>query len=267
MRLTTTIVDDMDLGIAPVNFRSDPVKRTAVGKSLLGLVHFLWPLGEQLKTITAYYENLTYDQAKRLITALARPSIANRVLQFDPDGEVFFVPGKVSMRLSVQQGRVNLQVETVSRLFKNGLPVYPSQPVFEEPDVTGDYAESDVCIPGWIMPTSYNALAQLPEGRLGGYYAVHKGKLYLISGYENYDDVPDWSSTDVLEYDPATDTWSYKEPLTIGVQAAHFTSAASVDDWIYIHDDSDDIFICYNPDTGVTESLTPCPAGIYDQPL
>ena len=117
MTLNTTIVDDMDLGLAPNNVRTDPVRRSAVGRGLLGLVHFLWPIGERVKNLTLYYPGLQADEARRLITAVARPGRYNRTLQFDKDGPIFFIPSKVDMKLSWAQGYCDVTITTISRRF------------------------------------------------------------------------------------------------------------------------------------------------------
>lgn len=117
MTLTTTIVDDMDLGVAPTNFRADPVKRTAIGRGILGHVHFMWPIGERLRNLTVYYDKLPREHARRLITALGPSSPYNRTLQLHPDGPTWFIPGKVTINASFQGGYVTLQVQTIGRRF------------------------------------------------------------------------------------------------------------------------------------------------------
>ncbi len=124
------------------------------------------------------------------------------------------------------------------------------------------------CEPGWIYPGDLSAPAQLPSGQATGYYVVHKGRLYIISG-----GAEGWElSTTVRVYDPATDTWGTAPDLAEPVACFYPTQAVSLGDWIYVHDDNDMLFYRYNPDTGVTQTLTPSnepwPApGIYDSGL
>lgn len=117
MTLTTTIVDDMDLGVAPTNFRADPVKRTAVGRGILGHVHFLWPIGERLRTLTIYYDNLTLEHARRILAALGPSRPYNHVLQLNPEGPLWFIPGKVTLNATFSGGYVTLRIETIGRRF------------------------------------------------------------------------------------------------------------------------------------------------------
>jgi hypothetical protein len=119
MTLSTTIVDDMDLGIAPFNVRADPVKRTAVGRGLLGLVHFLWPIGERMKMLTIFYDGLRAEEAKRLVTAMGRPGLYNRTLAFSSDGPTYFIPSKVSLRLSMSRGYCTVTIDTIARRFED----------------------------------------------------------------------------------------------------------------------------------------------------
>jgi hypothetical protein len=117
MQLTTTIVDDMDLELAPFNFRADPVKRTAVGRGLLGHVHFMWPVGERMQRLSLYYGNLTIEQARRLVTALGKPGRYNRTIAFDHDGPLYFIPSNVSLRVVISRGVATVTVETIARRF------------------------------------------------------------------------------------------------------------------------------------------------------
>ena len=119
--------------------------------------------------------------------------------------------------------------------------------------------------PVWSMPGDEAAPAQLPIDKQGGYYVIHKDRLLLIAGYS--EGWTEWTNTQVLAYDFEADTWEELAPLSRGIQAFYPTAAASIGDWVYVHDDYDDVFLRYNPDTGVTEELTHCPGGIYDQPI
>ena len=118
MILASTIVDDMDLGIAPVNYRADPVKRSAVGRGLLGQVHFVWPFAtERIKTLTLFYEQLQPEQARRLVTVFGKPVGMNRTLRFTFHGPEFWIPGKVTLRLNWNDGLCDVTIETIARRF------------------------------------------------------------------------------------------------------------------------------------------------------
>lgn len=120
MRLTTTVVDGMDIQIAPNNFRADPVDWSTVGKSLFGRVHFLWRAGEHVKLLTLYYDDLTREQALRLLSALGPRTVHNKVLSFDENGELYSVPGALRVNASVRDGKWSVQVETYARLLGGG---------------------------------------------------------------------------------------------------------------------------------------------------
>lgn len=115
MKLLTTIVDDMDLQIAPDNFSADPVSRSAIGQGVLGAVHFMWPASERVELRTLYYDKITIEQARRLVSALGPPTIHNKVLQFEVDGPMYSIPGKVGIDVRVEAGYCNIMIQTATQ--------------------------------------------------------------------------------------------------------------------------------------------------------
>ena len=115
MDLTTTIIDGMDLEITPTNFTADPLKRTAIGQGIQGMVHFLWASGQRTKMLTLYYEGLKIGQAKKLLVALAPVTKNNRTLELSQGGTLYSIPGKIGIQLSVAEGYCNVTVETIAQ--------------------------------------------------------------------------------------------------------------------------------------------------------
>ena len=101
----TTIVDGMDLCIAPDSLREDPLLRSAVSSGLFGKVHFLWPEETALSMLSVTYTDLTKEQVRRLLAALGPRTIHDKTLSFVRDAGVAgaVIPGAVSLR-AVAQG-------------------------------------------------------------------------------------------------------------------------------------------------------------------
>lgn len=120
MQPVNTSIDGISLGVAPNNYRADPIERTAVGSTLHGKVHFLWEHAADVYHLTLMYHDLNLNQARRLLSAFGPRVPRNRVLRITRQGEtgdpelLFWIPGSVGLRVVHQNGYWNIELETLA---------------------------------------------------------------------------------------------------------------------------------------------------------
>lgn len=118
----TTILDGVDLELAPVKITREPIRSTAIGQGHNGQVHFRWAVPGTHYRLVLSYEKLNAEEARRLLNILGPTQPYSRVLAFNDDpNDQYIVPGRVQLRLTMKQGYSNLTVEMPSTKLDNNL--------------------------------------------------------------------------------------------------------------------------------------------------
>lgn len=114
----TTVVNGVDLRIAPDSVREDAVERSAIGSGLYGKVHFLWPHFEAMSMVTVVYSDLTKVQTRSLLAVLGPRSHFNKTIQFVPNSYEpgTIIPGSVAIKVQAQgNGLWTVSIETPAK--------------------------------------------------------------------------------------------------------------------------------------------------------